>query len=196
MSGTKDLKDLLDRLKSEVVPVREEPRDSGFPAAPQPARRFQAYRDREPAQRAYRTPEPRTEAPAERTDHAFSENKETMLFGMLAGLVAALGGVLAGLEYLVLAGSVIFSVFALLLAALLLRVSVLARRRGQDAPGLTERVDALSRRVETLSSRAASHAAPESAQAAGPRDRDLEQKVEELRTLVKGLAQALKEGDK
>lgn len=196
MSGTKDLKDLLDRLKSEVVPVAEEPRDAGLPAAAHPARRFQAYRDKEPAQRAYRAPEPRAEASAERSDHSFSENKETMLFGMLAGLVAALGGVLAGLEYLVLAGSVIFSVFALLLAALLLRVSVLARRRGQDAPGLTERVDALSRRVETLSSRAASSGAPGAAQAAGPRDRELEQKVEELRTLVKGLAQALKEGDK
>lgn len=201
MSDSKDLKELLDRLKSETAPGKEDARDAGLPGpalpgpAPQP-RRFQAYRDKEPAPRAYRAPEPRVEAAEERPDHTFSENKETMLFGMLAGLVAALGGVLAGLEYLVLAGSVVFSVFALLLAVMLLRVTLLPRRRGQDTPGLTERVDALSRRVEMLSSRAAVSGTPEAAGSAGPRDRELEQKVEELRVLVKGLAKALHEGDK
>jgi hypothetical protein len=190
MSGTKELKDLLDRLKGEVgpgLPDRKEREE--LPAAawqqppPQPAARTDRF------SRPYRAPEQAPSAGPQNS--AWNENKESILFGMLASLTAALGGILAGFDYLVIIGSVFFSLFSLLMLLSLFRFFLDSRPRGGEASGLAARVDALSKKIETLSSRPApGGGSPFSAGSSG-RERELEQSVEELRVMVKSLTKAV-----
>ena len=208
MSGTKDLKDLLERLKGEVGPL---PGDSlpegrfsepgqaeyGRPPASRPGPGpAPAGSRREGLTRPYRPPEGRPEAADKLSVTAWAEIKETILFGMLGSLTAALGGVLAGFEYLVIAGIAIFSLFSLVMAFAISRLVLNWQRPAQDSNGLIERVDALSKRVEVLSSRAVSGGAHPQLQSGGGGDRELEQKVEELRTMVKSLSKAIEGGNK
>lgn len=194
MSDTKDLKLLLERLRSEVGPLPPEGPEDSLPRQPGREPAGEAPR-REGPHRPYRGQETRPEERETPSNPVWSENKETMLFGMLASLIASLGGILAGLDYLVLIGAVVFSLFSLVMFLALLRFSFSPRRRGADTQGLAERVDALSKRVEMLSTRAVSGSAPHQAGSAG-RDRELEQKVEELRVLVKSLSKAVESGNK
>lgn len=201
MSGTKDLKDLLDRLKSEVGPApADRPSEGRFsePGQPLSARPGLAPAGlrREGLSRAYRPPEGRPEAADKLSGTAWAEIKETILFGMLGSLTAALGGVLAGYEYLVIAGIAIFSLFSLVMAVAISRLLVNSQRPAPETNGLIERVDALSKRVEVLSSRAVSGGVHAQPQQGGAGDRELEQKVEELRTLVKSLSKAVEGGNK
>ena len=194
MSDTKDLKDLLDRLRSETGPLPRETTAESDPLPEGAARPARAWGKPAPGFKPYRLPEAAASHSAP-VNLAWSENKEIMLFGMLAALVAALGGILAGLEYLVVAGAAVFSMFALVLSLALLRVTFIATRRGPEGPGLAERVDALSKRVELLSSRAAAEV-PRAQGGAPAADRELEQKVEELRVLIKSLAKAVEGSNK
>lgn len=220
MSGSEELKDLLDRLKGEVGPLPELPPRPSAPAPerafredrfqreerPQREDRYQPRREEEPHQSAARRdfvprphrPEAQRDLPAIQSPAslAWSENKETTLFGMLTGLIAALGGVLSGLDYLVLIGGVVFMLFSFMLLLSLFGYYLNFRRRAPDSHGLAERVDALSRKVEMLSSMAAS-AGPRSYSAGSPdRDRELEHKVEELRVLVRTLSRAVEQQNK
>jgi hypothetical protein len=191
MSGTDDLKNLLDRLKDEVGPLPAEPPRPERPAprpdlpqaSPRPAERFT---------RAYR-PEAQREAFAAQggSNPAWSENKESVLFGMLAALIAALGGILSGLDYLVLIGAVVFMLFSFMMLLILFGYYLNFRRGSAEGSGLAGRVDALSRKLETLSSMAASGGGGHYQAAAPEKERELEHKVEELRVLVKTLSRAV-----
>lgn len=227
MSGSKELKDLLDRLKGDPGPLpqaqpdqdwageeRHEPGRTDEAEEPGENRRGKAAQAGEqpssaaPGQhplqhaagrqdryaRPYRAQEPR-ESSGGPHNTVWSENKESMLFGMLASLTAALGGILAGLDYLVLIGAVVFSLFSMVMLVTLFRSSLNSRRAGVEAPGLADRVDALSKKVEMLSSRAASGGGGPLSAGSPDRERELEQKVEELRVLVKTLAKAV-EGER
>jgi len=189
MSGTKDLKDLLDRLKGEVsaLPRFETSQAAQEQRAPQPGAGRQDRFSRPERVQEQRLPSPAAQNPA------WSENKESILFGMLATLTAALGGILAGLDYLVIIGAVFFSCFSLVMAIALFGICLNFRRGGGETSGLADRIDALSRKVEMLSSRAAAPGG--SSHPAGSSDREreveLEHKVEELRVLVKALTKAV-----
>jgi len=193
MSDTKDLKNLLDRLKSEVGPLPAQA-DEEFQAPARPPRGEAPAPKRDVLTKPYRLPpEWRAGDKEAASNPAWAENKEAMLFGMLAALILSLGGILAGLDFLVNVGAAVFSLFSLVMCLTLFRVSFFSRHRAPEQVGLAERVDALSRRVEMLSARAVAGGAGQRA-AGGAPDRELEQKVEELRVLVKGLAKAV-EGD-
>ncbi|MDD5208559.1 MAG: hypothetical protein PHV36_04185 [Elusimicrobiales bacterium] len=208
MRGSEDLKNLLEKLKGEVAPLPQRQPETPEPPAkrgervPEPPSRqprgfYAAGPDRVP-QRAAPPPERtgRSYSLQERVpsagpqNTAWGENKEIILFGMLASLIAALGGVLAGIEYLVVVGAVFFSFFSLALLLALFRFSLSQRGQSAEAAGLAERVDALSRKVEMLSAKAATEGlAPPSGSPA--RDTELENRVEELRVLVKSLTKAV-----
>ncbi len=191
MSDTDDLKNLLERLKGEVGPLP--------PAAPNPGPRPAPAAERPQPQagparfQRFSRPEPQHEPPREGGGQSliWSENKEAMLFGVLASVIMAFGGILAGLDYLVLAGAVFFMLFSLAMFLALLGVYLNMRRRAEPDPVLASRVDALARKVEMLGARPA--ASGPLAPAAGARDRELEGKVEELRVLVKSLSRALEQ---
>lgn len=208
MRGSEDLKNLLDRLKGEVGPLPQRQPETKEPATVRGERTpelitrhsrvfYAAGQDRVPPRaapppdrtgRGYALQERALSAGPQNT--AWGENKEIILFGMLASLIAALGGVLAGIEYLVLIGSVFFSFFSLALLMALFRFSLSQRSQGAEASGLAERVNALSRKVEMLSAKAATEgiASPAGSPA---RNTELENRVEELRVLVKSLAKAV-----
>lgn len=189
MSGTKDLKDLLDRLKGEVGPLPrfETPQEAREQRVPPPGAGRQDRFSRPERPQEQRPPSAGPQNPA------WSENKESILFGMLATLTAALGGILAGLDYLVIIGAVFFSCFSLVMVIGLFGVCLNFRRVGGDPSGLAERIDALSRKVEMLSSRAASGGGSQHPAGSPDREREqeLEHKVEELRVLVKSLTKAV-----
>lgn len=186
MSGTKDLKDLLDRLKGEIaLPRFGTPQEAREQRAPQPGAGRQDRFSRPERVQEQRLPSVDTRNPA------WSENKESILFGMLATLTAALGGILAGLGYLVIIGAVFFSCFSLVMVIGLFGVCLNFRRGCGDSSGLAERVDALSRKVEMLSSKAALDGGGQFSAAGTGNERELEHKVEELRVLVKSLTKAV-----
>jgi len=195
MSGTDDLKDLLDRLKGEVGPLPPEE-----PPQPRAAMPLERLRERSAGLARFQGPHrPESQRdPAHSnggTNLIWSENKETMLFGVLASVVIALGGVLAGLEYLVLIGAISFMLFSLVMFLALFGYYLNFRRKGPGDGGLVERMDALSRKVETLSAKASG--AGQAYAAPGPeRERELEHKVEELRVLVKSLSRAMEQNNK
>lgn len=209
MEQSDRLKKLLDSLRDEVGPLPE----------PQPAEELREAREIRPPHRRPRfvprvqrmtedaseerppAVERRRPRPEWREDEVrdperntvWDENKEILLFGMLASLAASLGGLLAGINFLVIVGAAVFVVFSVLTAAALFAVIFFARRRRAESAGMAERVDALSRRVEALSRQAVtSSPAPSSGGVAA--DPELERKVEELRVMVKGLSKALEGG--
>lgn len=206
MSGTDDLKNLLARLKDEVGPLPPEPVREPAPARQQYQReasrsQVQAQMQAQPQgvkgerfTRAYRH-EPNRGGLSESggPNVIWSENKETMLFGVLASLIAALGGILAGLDYLVWIGAVVFMLFSFMMFLALFGYYLNFRRRGPSETGLAERVDVLSRKVEMLSGRAVSGGGASYQSPGQERERELEHRVEELRVLVKSLAKAVEQ---
>ncbi|OGR44975.1 MAG: hypothetical protein A2X35_06155 [Elusimicrobia bacterium GWA2_61_42] len=192
MSGTGDLKNLLDRLKEEVGTLPEELPRQERPAARMPATAQPAERPVERFMRAHKPEAQREPLPLPGGGNiVWSENKEAMLFGMLAALIAALGGVLSGLDYLVLIGAVVFLLFSFMMLLSLFGYYLNFRRRGPERSGLAERVDALSKKVEMLSTMTASGGGQAYQSAMPERERELEHKVEELRVLVKTLSRAV-----
>ncbi len=192
MSGSDDLKDLLDRLKDEVGPLPPEAPQRA--PRPVPARAGMPPEHAAPPERFFRArrPEPRQQqaagAPA---NLVWSENKEAMLFGLLASLIAVFGGILSGLGYVVLIGAVAFLLFACLMALTLYAYYLNFRTPVHSDRGLAERLDALSRRVEALSSMAVSGSAAAPGAPLPEKERELEHKVEELRVIVKTLARSM-----
>ncbi|MFA6434246.1 MAG: hypothetical protein WCW52_06075 [Elusimicrobiales bacterium] len=201
MKKENELKELLDRLKGEVrsssapEPGRpEEPRGL-LEAGPA---ELSATAPVVPAPRAERPPAPprydylrsdRPPVPAG-ANLIWSENKETMLFGMLASLIAMLGGSLAGLDYVILIGAVSFMLFSFIMCLTLFGYYLNFKKKNSEGGLLSERVDQLSRRLEALSAKGftvPSHGLP----SAHGKDKELEHKVDELRTLVKALARVV-----
>lgn len=210
MKDTNKLKDLLDRLKGEVrqssgsgAPLRleelsvrhsGEPEESAGAAAASRAPRPERFVPRRPE---FERPERKQEMGGG-VNVIWSENKETMLFGMLASLIAILSGILAALDYVILIGAVSFMLFSFMMALALFGYYLNFRTKTSDGGGMmSERVDQLARRLEALSAKNLTGQQPGPA-GARPQDRDLEQKVDELRILVKALARAVEQqgGDK
>lgn len=198
MSGTDDLKNLLARLKDEVGPLPPEPAREPAPAR-QPYQR-EASKAQPQGVKSERFTRPYHHEPtrgglseSSGPNVIWSENKETMLFGVLAALIATLGGILAGLDYLVWIGAVVFMLFSFIMFLALFGYYLNFRRRGAPEAGLAERVDALSKKIEMLSGRAVSGGGAAYQAPGQDRERELEHRVEELRVLVKSLAKSVEQ---
>lgn len=207
MNRLSELKALLNRLKGEVgqspgPDPAYNPSASGGRGEPAPGHQSPVTGHQSPVTghqpRFGMSPRPGFSGPERSPADAganliWSENKETMLFGMLASLVALLGGILASLDYLTLIGAVSFMFFSLITFLALFGYYLNFRRKSSGAAGLSARLDALSRKVESLVLRGG----PAQSSAGGFRggDQNLEQKVEELRMLVKSLAKAVEDKD-
>lgn len=204
MSGTEDLKELLDRLKGEVGPLppaeetppyaprREDPRPLEAQPAERPVDRENGFAR---FGRPHRPEAQRDPVQGSGLNLVWSENKETMLFGVLASLIISLGGVLSGLEYLVLIGAVFFVLFALVMFLALFGYYLSFRRRAVPDQALAARLEALTRKVETLGSRSTGPG-PALFSAGPEKERELEHKIEELRVLVKSLSRAVEQNNR
>lgn len=145
MSGTDELQDLLERLKDEVGPLPDR-RAHGGREPVDGAARQEAARKRAERLSRLRRPEPGGEEKSQPSFQgtAWRENGETTLFGMLASLSAVLGGILAGLDYLVLIGTILFSLFSLIMLLALFGYNRKAAGRDPESGGSEERMDILS----------------------------------------------------
>jgi len=183
MSGTDDLRELLNRLKDEVGPLPPPPaaKGSAMPSAG-PARNIPETVER----RFPRGLSGDAERVVHSSDPAWRENKETIFFGMMSALVALLGGILTGLEYLVIAGTSVFFIFSLVMVyALLVHLRPARQAVGQE---FQARLDLLGRKVDSISSRPHAAATPG---ASGGRDPETERKIEELYSLFRSVSKAV-----
>jgi hypothetical protein len=201
MKEQNELGDLLDRLKGEVRrppgPSLPEPEELRNQPGPRPVELIgPASASHPPKPERFQAP---TRPEHHRLEHSqapdganviWSENKETMLFGVLASLIAILGGILAGLDYVTLIGSVSFMLFSFMTVLALFGYYLNFRKKNSEEGVLGERVEQLSRRLEALAAKG-SASYPQAASGARVRDKELEQKVDELRMLVKSLAKII-----
>jgi hypothetical protein len=202
MKKESELRGLLDRLKGEV---RRSP-GPGLPPVEERARR-EDLPSAAPGMALQSPPRPEKYVPVphmdfQRPEHCrvpassnmvWSENKEAMLFGVLASLAAMLGGILAGIGYVILAGAVSFVLFSFVMVLTLFGYYLNFRKNNSDEGRLENRVEQLSRRLESIAVKNLS--GPSYAPAgSGVKDRELDRKVEELRTLVRSLAKAVEKG--
>lgn len=205
MSGTDDLKYLLERLKSEAGPAAgpELPPEPAFrlrPGAPAGARLSEPVQAG-PAEPARPAQPARPESPGPGRPAAanlvWSENKETMLFGMLVSAAVLLGGIAASLGWLVIVGAVSFALFSAATAAALFGYARNLRGAadGDDRAEMSARLEQLSRKVDGLLLRGGA-SQPSAFGESRSGNRDLERKVEELRMLVRTLAKAVEGQDK
>lgn len=194
MSDSKELKDLLERLRREAgappasapLPAPERTSEPG-PRPAAPARNSVSAGFRQLPQYSQPARQAESRFKAAESKSSWGENKEAFLFGLFSSLLLALGGAFTEAGYLALIGGCGFLIFATVMA-LALYGHCRAAAAPAVHPGLAERVDALSRRLELLASRPAAAQEP---QAGGAGQRELEQKVEELRLMVKSLARAV-----
>ena len=207
MSKENELKNLLDRLKGEIrlpaasgAPRPESfrevitPTPAEFSGAPAPGPRApRSERSPSPARPEFQRGGERSSAPAG-ANVVWSENKEALLFGVLASLVAIFGGILAGIDYVILIGSVSFMLFSFIMVLTLFGYYLNFGKKNSEEGILGERVDRLSRRLEAIAGRGPVNQ-PQGETGVRTRDKEMEQKVDELRTLVKSLARALEEKD-
>ena len=164
MDKINELKTLLERLKGEVTaPAPDMPYDP--PAQrwvePEPRRRPEPQpaaipprpeRLSVPARPEFPRPD-RGQAPAG-ANILWSENKETMLFGMLASLVMVLGGILAALEWLILIGAVVSMLFSFITFLALFGCYLNFRGKHFSDANQSARMDQRPTRAEKLPMRA------------------------------------------
>ncbi len=204
MKNENEIRDLLDRLRGEVRPA---PSPGPVPPAgpvDTPAAAPYKFRDTLQPPRPPRTERPvvaRAELPRPERVHSpsganviWSENKEAMLFGMLASLAAALAGVLEGLNYLALAGTVAFMLFSFVMALALFAYCQNFREKGPGGDAAGARLDQFARKIESLEEKILSGRAGAAGGGGQVKDKELEQKVEELRKVVKSLVKAVEAG--
>jgi hypothetical protein len=204
MKNENEIKDLLDRLRGEIrtapgsVPV---PPATGHSSVPGPEKSRGPVPFSLPSRQGSYAPS-RAEFPrAERgyvpvsANIVWSENKEAMLFGVLASLAAALGGVLAGVDYLILAGTASFMLFSFVMVLTLFGYYLNFRRSGQVDGAVAVRLDQFSRRLESLEGENLSGRTNATVVGAHAGGKELEQKVEELRKIVKSLVKAVEGGE-
>ncbi len=112
----------------------------------------------------------------------WSENKEALLFGMLASIIVLLIGIFSDREYISMVGGVSFMLFSLVSFMAFFRYIVFAsyaQRRNDD---LIYKISELERKVSTFSNSSVSFD--------DRKIKELEDKVAELKAIVKTLSRA------
>ncbi|MDT8286033.1 MAG: hypothetical protein RQ748_02895 [Elusimicrobiales bacterium] len=196
--GMEDLARMLGRLREETPEVarKTRPPDQSVPAGagnimPHGVPRIPGpgitSRGRRPL------PEFGGEPPeAHHSSLIWAENKETLIFGLLISVLASALGVIGGYPYLVLFGSVAFMLFAIGSFLMLVGYYFNSRRRGAPEAGANEKIERLRRKIEAMEMRPpAGQSFSASPAHDGAKERELERKIEELRTIVVSLSRAV-----
>ncbi|MBI4656788.1 MAG: hypothetical protein HY746_08605 [Elusimicrobia bacterium] len=125
---------------------------------------------------------------------ATGERRETVILGLLASVITAGLGIAASTDYLVLIGGVSFLLFSFIMFMLMFSDIFHARKNpaagGASAePALLKRIEKLSDEIEIL--KIQKQAPFPAIYEPGGREIELERKIEELRNIIKSVAQSL-----
>ncbi|KAF0127002.1 MAG: hypothetical protein FD189_767 [Elusimicrobia bacterium] len=192
--GMEDLARMLGRLREETPEVERKVRPPEPPAGdamphgvPWTHGPGITSRNRRPLAEPAAGP-----APEHHGSLIWAENKETLIFGLLISVLASALGVIGSYPYLVLFGSVAFMLFAVASFLMLVGYYFNSRRRGAPEFGANEKIERLRRKIEALEMRSPGGQSFSAAPAQdGAREKELERRIEELRTIVISLSRAV-----
>jgi hypothetical protein len=193
MAKIEELKDLLKKLKSEVSYSEKSPSlEAGLD--------FKNRLIAEQGRIFESKPRPFADARLQKTpagidknkipfNVVWSENKETVLFGIMASVLVILAGIIASTDYLVLVGAVGFLLFVFIMFLLMFYYAA-SLRKGKETninvDNIDRRIDELERKISVLSYQKGS-------QMGWSKEKELEGKIEELRTIVKSISKSITE---
>lgn len=177
MGKTDELRDMLENLKKEI------PISSNFDFAGNiPSRNKWTEMKKDITYQDIKKEIPSSTKPDNsRFNIIWSENKETLLFGMLVSLILVSIGTLSAREYIILTGTISFMLFSMLSFLAFFRYILVASKRDGSSAEILAKIDFLEKKIEYLSKGATNSD-----------DRkyvELEDKIEELKVIVKTLSQ-------
>lgn len=113
----------------------------------------------------------------------WSENKETLLFGLLVSVIMTSIGVLSKIDYIVLAGVISFVLFSIVSFLAFFRYILSSSEKNKRISEISEKIDFLERKIELMSKNLGVGTS------GNEKYYELEGKIEELRAIVKTLTQ-------
>jgi len=115
----------------------------------------------------------------------WSENKETLLFSILSSIIIVLLGLLSSYEYLVVAGSISFILFSVLIFITFFKYIFVAYQKSKVSEDLINRISVLERKIDFISKKDFSSGQTQ-------RYGEIESEVKELKSVVKTIINSLK----
>lgn len=118
----------------------------------------------------------------------WSENKEIVLFSLLASAVLSIVGIISSVDYLTLVGAIGFLLASIVVFLLMFNYAGTVKKDGPSNDGLEMRIEELSQKMESMN---VGEYSSNSFSPSDERVQEMEGKIEELRTIVKSLMKAV-----
>lgn len=115
---------------------------------------------------------------------AWSENKETLLFSVLASIIVIIIGLISSYEYITVIGSVSFMLFSVLVFITFFRYVLIAYQKSKIPEDIINRISALEKKMEYLSQK-------ETGLSSG-RTKDMENEIREIKSVLKTVLSSFK----
>ncbi|MEW6013494.1 MAG: hypothetical protein AB1602_08865 [Elusimicrobiota bacterium] len=114
----------------------------------------------------------------------WSENKETLLFSLLASIIVIVVGLISSYEYLAVIGSVSFMLFSVLVFITFFRYVLVAYQKSKVPEDIINRINVIEKKIDYISKK-------ETGLGLG-RSKDLENEVQEIKSVLKTVLGSLK----
>lgn len=183
MKKNEDLKAMLDQLKLETSSAYDTEAEAASPA-PRPEPSLPVHSASPLPRPALKPSQTNRFVLPERINPKFnmvwSENKEALLFGMLASVIVLLIGVFSEKEYVSMVGAVSFMLFSLVSFIAFFRYALTAS--SSPAPDISQKIMELERKISSSGSYSPHGGISEE------KAREMEGKIEEMRSVIKTLS--------
>jgi len=110
----------------------------------------------------------------------WSENKETLLFGMLISVIVVILGIMVNTEYIIITGTISFILFSFISFLVFLRYITIISAQNKVPPDLRDRIDKVEDKIEALINN-------KNIYLSDNRNEELNEKIEELKTIIRTL---------
>ncbi|GAB4029665.1 MAG: hypothetical protein Fur0012_04330 [Elusimicrobiota bacterium] len=184
MKKNEDLKAMLEQLKLETSSAYETEAENSSPA-PRPEQSLAVYPSNPLPRPALKPSQTNRFVLPERGinpkfNMVWSENKEALLFGMLASVIVLLIGIFSEKEYVSMVGAVSFMLFSLVSFIAFFRYALTAS--SSPALDISQKLLELERKVSSIGSYSPHGGISEE------KAREMEGKIEEIRSVIKTLS--------
>ncbi|MEF3280997.1 MAG: hypothetical protein K6357_08555 [Elusimicrobiota bacterium] len=126
--------------------------------------------------------------PSSKFNVIWSENKETLLFSLLSAIIVIILGLISGYEYVLFAGIIAFLLFSILVFMAFFKYITVSSSSAKIPDEISNRINMLESKLDFLSKKGKTGLGSVS----GERISELENSVEELRTIVKTIVGQIK----